>query len=427
MNRVLALLWKDLRLFASDRKALIITFLVPIAIASFFGMIFGGASGGDAKAKKIPILVVDEDRSLLVEKIVEGLKKDSMADPKLSDAKAAAQAVKDGKVAVAVFFPKGFSKNAPQAMFRGVAPEVELRYDPSKNLEMQAVQGSIMQVTMQTVNREAFSPSADYTQQERDVESSPTLSPEQKAQFHNFFGSLKTINGLPGGSGGGGVRQPFTLKTTAQTASKDPDADSKATLAHTFAGMAVQGVLFFAINAAMALLADRRLGIWRRLRASPLTLSQLLLGKALSGATIGALVLVGVLLFGAAVFGIRPSGSALGLLAVLLATACMTSAFGLLVASLGRTEEQSRGLSILAVLTMSMLGGAWFPSFMMPGWVQRLSLVVPVRWALDGFDAVLWRGGGFGSVLTPVAGLLFFTLLFGAVAAWRFRTMPETA
>ena len=30
----------------------------------------------------------------------------------------------------------------------------------------------------------------------------------------------------------------------------------------------------------------------------------------------------------------------------------MTAAFGLLVAALGRTEEQSRGLSILAVLAM---------------------------------------------------------------------------
>ena len=76
---------------------------------------------------------------------------------------------------------------------------------------------------------------------------------------------------------------------------------------------------------------------------------------------------------------------------------------------------------------MTMLGGAWFPSFMMPEWVQRLSFAVPVRWALDGFDAMLWRGQGLAAALTPVAGLLFFALVFGLVAAFRFRTMPETA
>ncbi len=124
---------------------------------------------------------------------------------------------------------------------------------------------------------------------------------------------------------------------------------------------------------------------------------------------------------------IWPYLGALALGLIVVASALMVSAFGLLVASLGRTEEQSRGLSILAVLAMVMLGGAWFPSFLMPAWVQKISFVVPVRWALDGFDAMLWRGQGLGAALTPAAGLLFFALVFGLVAAFRFRTMPQTA
>lgn len=429
MNRVFALLWKDLRLFVGDRKALLITFLVPIGIASFFGMIFGSSSGGDVKTKKVPVLVVDQDQSPLVAKIVEGLKNDSMADPTLVDERTAQARVKEGKAAVAVLFPKGFAKDAPQAMFDGTAPTVELRYDPSKNLEMQAVQGSIMQVAMGIVNREAFAPNRDYTDQIGQIERAPGLSPAQKADFRTFFADLRKINAAPRGeaAGGQGMQAPFVLKLTPLTASQDPDAEKKASLAHTFAGMAMQGVLFFAINAAMGMLTDRRMGIWRRLRASPVTLGELLVGKALSTAIIGGLVLVGVLVFGMAVFGMRVSGSWLGLTSIVVATALMTSAFGLLVASLGRTEEQSRGLSTLAVLAMVMLGGAWFPSFMMPMWVQKLSLLVPVRWALDGFDSVLWRGEGVASVVAPLGALLAFTMAFGAVAAFRFRTLPESA
>ena len=117
MNRVLALLWKDLKLFASDRKALIITFVVPIGIASFFGMIFGGSSGAGAKpTQKIPVLVVDKDHSPLVDQIVDGLHKDSMAEPKLVTEEEADKAVKGGSAGVAIVFPAGFGKAAPQAM-----------------------------------------------------------------------------------------------------------------------------------------------------------------------------------------------------------------------------------------------------------------------------------------------------------------------
>ena len=39
---LLAMVRKDLQLFFSDRRAVIISFVVPIAIASFFGSIFSG-------------------------------------------------------------------------------------------------------------------------------------------------------------------------------------------------------------------------------------------------------------------------------------------------------------------------------------------------------------------------------------------------
>ena len=41
---LLALVRKDLRLFFSDRRSVIVSFVVPIAIASFFGSIFSGTN-----------------------------------------------------------------------------------------------------------------------------------------------------------------------------------------------------------------------------------------------------------------------------------------------------------------------------------------------------------------------------------------------
>jgi ABC-2 type transport system permease protein len=68
-----------------------------------------------------------------------------------------------------------------------------------------------------------------------------------------------------------------------------------------------------------------------------------------------------------------------------------------------------------------MLGGSWVPTFVFPKWLQRLTVVVPTRWAMDGLDAMTWRGLGFSAAIAPIAVLLLFTLLFGAIAVMRFR------
>jgi len=68
-----------------------------------------------------------------------------------------------------------------------------------------------------------------------------------------------------------------------------------------------------------------------------------------------------------------------------------------------------------------MLGGAWVPTFIFPAWLQRLTVVIPVRWAVDGLDAMTWRGLGIGSAVMPSLALLGFALVFGILAFARFR------
>lgn len=428
MSPTLALALKDLRLFFADKKGVFITFAVPIAIASFMGSLVGGMGGGsDGKLPKaIPVLVADGDGSELSKAFVAKLKAGGLVTPTVVSQVQAEKDVKSGKAGVAVEIPKGFGEEAPQAMFSGKAPTLTLLYDPSKSLEMQAGQGAIMQAAMETVSQKAFS-STNYGGSLKDIESSSDFTPDQKANYRELFGTLDKINAggaqAEMGGGGGGMRQPIEMKKVAATAAQKGDDYSG--LAHMFAGMAVQGVLFFAIDAAMGLLRERRLGIWRRLKVAPIGLTQILMGKALGSAILAAFVLSGVLLFGRVVFGIQVQGSMLGLGMVIAATALMTASFGLFVASMGRTETQSRGLSVLVVLGLSMLGGAWFPTFLMPNWVQPISKLTPSRWAVDGFDAMLWRGGGLDAALVPTGMLLLFTLVFGVLSMMRFSTIKE--
>ena len=59
--------------------------------------------------------------------------------------------------------------------------------------------------------------------------------------------------------------------------------------------------------------------------------------------------------------------------------------------------------------------------FIFPAWLQRLTVVIPARWAVDGFDAMTWRGMGLGAAVAPTVVMLGFALLFGTAAVLRFR------
>ncbi len=109
-----------------------------------------------------------------------------------------------------------------------------------------------------------------------------------------------------------------------------------------------------------------------------------------------------------------------GFFGVTLCFALMTAGFGLLIAAYGKTPEAARGIAVFATLIMVMLGGAWVPSFIFPQWMQLLTLVVPTRWAVDGYDAITWRGMGLSAALGPMAVQLAFALGFGALAIWKF-------
>jgi ABC-2 type transport system permease protein len=185
--------------------------------------------------------------------------------------------------------------------------------------------------------------------------------------------------------------------------------------------MGVQFILFMGLDVGIALLMLRQTGLWQRLRAAPLSRSMLLGSRTVSASLTAGFILLVLFSFARIVFGVRILGSFTGFVGVCAAFSLMTAAFGLMVAALGETVEATRGYSIMATLVMVMLGGSWVPTFIFPKWLQKLTVVVPTRWAMDGLDAMTWRGLGFSAALWPIAVLLLFTLLFGMVAVMRFR------
>ena len=65
-----ALVRKDLILFLSDRRALLVNLLLPIVIGTFFGYLFGGA--GTSEAGRIEVALVQQDSGPVSAKIAAG-------------------------------------------------------------------------------------------------------------------------------------------------------------------------------------------------------------------------------------------------------------------------------------------------------------------------------------------------------------------
>jgi len=74
---------------------------------------------------------------------------------------------------------------------------------------------------------------------------------------------------------------------------------------------------------------------------------------------------------------------------------------------------------------MSMLGGAWFPLDMLPNFMQTISKAIPIAWAINGFDDMIWRGGGIREAVLSVTVLLAFAAVFVTIALRRIRWEPE--
>ncbi|MFZ6801990.1 ABC transporter permease [Undibacterium sp. Di24W] len=435
MIPLIALIRKDLILFVNDKRALLLTLMMPIVLAAFFGYIFGGS--GKQETAKIEIGVVQQDDHLISKNIVAGLQAESALNIKLLSLEQAQESVRKGKLSVAVILPAGFGEAAGAALFNAKAkPELRLLFDPSQNAMLAMVKGMLTQQVMQSVSGEMFSGKAggqfvdQSLEQLAQKQSDAKVVPRDKelteflVSYRKFQNSRMAASEPSNTATKAGLSMPFTTHEQAMVASDALHGQYNG-YAHSFAGMIVQFILFMAIDAGISVLLARKQGIWKRLLAAPIGLNTLIVARALSCALIAFVVTALIYVVAVTVFKVQILGSMLGLAVVALSFALMTASFGLLIAAFGKTPEAARGISIFATLIMVMLGGAWVPSFMFPQWLQSITLYIPTRWAVDGFDAMTWRGLGFDAALPNVGVLLAFTALFSVLALWRFNANKE--
>jgi ABC-2 type transport system permease protein len=433
LHQLAAIIIKDLRLFLKNRASVVLTVVVPVVIASFFGFLTSPKSSSSGGRGRMDLWVADGDGSAISKEIIAKLSEDPALRVSTHTEAEARRAVTDGKVSVAVVLPPGFGEKAGSSFFApGGKPAVTLLVDPSRSIESGLAQGLLSQHAIAVISRHAFSPltgGAWIDQSMSELEKSPEAA--GNTALRELLGSVRRWmeqekgRATEGGAAnpvGEGLSAPFETTTVPTTGGKGAAYNG---YAHSFGGMALQFILMFGIECAVALLMDRRSGIWRRLRAAPVSRATVLTGRALSCALISFLTLSVCWLVAMLVFGVRVHGSGTGFILVNAGAALLAASFALMLASIGRSVEATRGIAIFAVLMLVMLGGAWMPTFIFPEWLQNVTAWIPTRWAVDSMDAMTWRGLPLSAISTPLLSLAGCIVLFGLIAWWQFRWQGE--
>jgi len=373
LNLIFALAGKDWRLFLADKRAALLCFAVPIVLASTFGLIFDKPPG---RSVKLPLLVVVEDDGPFTRSVAEEFAAGERVEAEIVTRAEADLRLPDRSPGIAVIFPLGFEALADwKPGCGGPRPTVLVLHDPLCGSESQWAEGIVSEAVMRKLAREKLTP---------------------------LVGEASTA-------------LPFAVETVEV---RELRAGFNS-YSHSFSGMTLQYLLFWGMESGLLLLRDRRRSVWLRLRAAPVPFWCVLMAKALSTASIAFLQVLATFAFGYFAFGVSIGGSPLGFLLLALGVSALAAATGLLVAAVGGTEARARSICILGILGVSMLGGLWLPSFVLPGWARDLALALPTTWAMRGFDGVTWQGRGFWDSLPNASAVAGFSALFLGLAVAR--------
>jgi len=162
-------------------------------------------------------------------------------------------------------------------------------------------------------------------------------------------------------------------------------------------GVMAMSVLFTCFFSAGSIVWDREFGFLREMLVAPVRRSAIILGKCLGGATVGAfqgLVVLAV----AAVLGVDYSvPMVLQLVAELLLIAFVMTALGLLIAARIRSMQSFMAVVQMLLMPMFFLSGALYPLRGLPVWLDVLTRLDPMTYAVDPMRRAVLGTGAAGA------------------------------
>jgi ABC-2 type transport system permease protein len=188
-------------------------------------------------------------------------------------------------------------------------------------------------------------------------------------------------------------------------------------------GAASQLVLFMyltGLTGSAALIEARRLGLSRRMLATPTPASTIILGEGLG--RYGVVLVQGIYIVAVTliVFGVD-WGDPVGAAAIVLLFGAACAGAAMLMGTLFENDQQAGGVGVIAGLGFAALGGCMVPIEFFPPTMQTIAHLTPHAWALDGFAELVRRDGTVVDILPELGMLALFAVGLIGIASWRLR------
>lgn len=363
---ILTILKKDLRLYFSDKKGILVTFLLPIIMITLFAFAFGGVGKKKSAPKPLSVLVVDKDATATSQELITKL--NAMHTIRLvpSEEEKALDLVRKGKNVAALVFEKGLS----DAITTDADLPIELKYDAARDIQMRMVHAVL------------------------------------KEGFKYHLGKINEINSVH-------------IKTTSLI--KETSTKAHPGLVQAVGGTAIMMLLFSIAAIGGSLLDEKEAGTLKRLLIAPVKPLSILIAKMGTAMVVSILQLTAMFVFAWLAFGLPIFMDILTLILLILCISFAVSSFGVFLVSTVKTRQQLQGMSTIIIILMSAIGGSMIPINMMPAFMQNIAGISVNYWGIEGFFDIFWRQLPLIDILPKMGILLAIGLGMTLVSTFLFK------
>src|SRR6266700_759298 len=389
---------KDLLQISRDRASLIFLLLVPLVLIIVIGFAFGNTFFGSGSSQiTITVAVNNQDSGSAGKAIVDALHINSdqlkiSVNQYSTPGQVTDQVANNNNVNAGVVIPAGTTDKIISTTQSGTTPKnlVQFHSLPGTNDARIAAVGQIYSVCNQPGNHCA----------QRSINAQTIATTVGQA---SAFGGPSTIQALTAG---------------------------KAVKINTFDQLVPGYAIFFAlfgVNAAAGtILQEKEDGTFRRLLIAPVHKYALLGGKLLSQFILTFAQLTFFFVIGYFAFHLH-IGSLPAVIALMIGVSFAATGLGILLVSAVKTRRQLSAIVPLVVILSSAIGGAWWPLFIEPAWMQQIAKIGITAWAMEGLNGVMILGKDFAQVAPDILGLFTYGLICFIIAMRLFRFQEKTA
>lgn len=167
--------------------------------------------------------------------------------------------------------------------------------------------------------------------------------------------------------------------------------------------------------------AEKKTGVFRRLRATPLRASQLVFANMLYYMLVGIISIILMFVVATWIFNFSMRGDWLNLIPFILLGIVTMFGFGLAIGGWAKNENQSAALTNVVALPMMFLSGVFFPRFLMPDWLQAITGYLPLSPIIDGMRMIMTESKTLLDLGPELAVIAIWAVAIYVIATRVFR------